>query len=347
MRIAIANDTPMAVEALKRVVLSVPEHEIAWIAENGEQAVEQARLDVPDLILMDLIMPVMDGVEATRQIMQHSPCVILVVTADVSGRSGKVFDAMGAGAMDAVNTPILGDNKGSAGAGDLLQKIYTLGKLIAPGHSTSQVSTHKLIRSQPHHDQLLVMGASTGGPNAIATILSVLSEDFPVPIVIVQHVDKQFVLGLTDWLADQIKRPVNLAKPGDQLTAGCVFVADPGKHIQVSKTGSLSYVDEPRHYAHKPSINVLFESVASNWQGHAVGVLLTGMGKDGAAGLLAMRDRGFCTIAQDEASCAVYGMPRTAVELDAADIILSLDEIGPALNRHFMNQKQSRVAGHE
>jgi two-component system response regulator WspF len=106
-------------------------------------------------------------------------------------------------------------------------------------------------------------------------------------------------------------------------------------------------VDEPRHYAHKPSINVLFESVASNWQGHAVGVLLTGMGKDGAAGLLAMRDRGFCTIAQDEASCAVYGMPRTAVELDAADIILSLDEIGPALNRHFMNQKQSRVAGHE
>ncbi len=339
MRIAIVNDTPMAVEALKRVVLSAPEHEIAWIAENGQQAVKQAKRDVPDLILMDLIMPVLDGVGATRQIMQQSPCAILVVTSSVTGHSGKVFDAMGAGAMDAVNTPVLADSHDADGAGDLLQKIDTIGKLVHTDSRCCKTNSEQMALSAESHDHLLVMGASTGGPSALATILAELPTDFPVPIVIVQHVDKQFVQGLNDWLDAQITLPVQLAEHGDKLKAGTVLLAESGKHIQVSKSGMLLYQDEPKHYIHKPSVNVLFESVATNWNGQAVGVLLTGMGKDGAAGLLAMRDQGFYTIAQDKESCAVYGMPKTAVELDAAEQVLAPGEIGPWLCQRYANNK--------
>lgn len=347
MRIAIANDTPMAIEALKRVVLSVPEHEIAWIAENGQQAVKQASLDIPDLILMDLIMPVMDGVEATRQIMQQSPCAILVVTATVTGQSGKVFDAMGAGAMDAVNTPVLAMNKDSDGAVDLLKKISTMSRLIQPINQISKKGGGQMARPAQRHDHVLVMGASTGGPNALATILMALPPDFPVPIVIVQHVDKQFVQGLADWLDGQVALPVQLAEHGDKLKAGTVLLADSGKHIQLSKSGMLLYQDEPSDYAHKPSVNVLFESIATNWAGQAVGVLLTGMGKDGAAGLLAMHDRAFFTITQDKASCAVYGMPKTAVELGAVDAVLPLGEIGPTLCKHYAQDNLQQAAINE
>jgi len=335
MRIAIANDTPMAVEALRRVVLSVPEHEIIWVAENGQQAVELAMQNLPDLILMDLIMPVLDGVQATSQIMQQSPCAILVVTSCVTDNSGKVFDAMGAGAMDAVNTPVLVVNDDTDGAGDLLKKIYTMGLLLNHKTRHSTKTSAPVNRPAQHNNRLLVIGASTGGPKALATLLAEFPLNFPVPIVIVQHVDKQFVQGLADWLNDQTTLPVQLAVEDDRLEAGTVYVADSDRHLQISTSGKLFYQDEPKHYIHKPSVSVLFESVAQNWVGQAIGVLLTGMGKDGAAGLLAMRDHGFFTVAQDEESCAVYGMPKMAVKLDAAEIVLSLNEIGPALRKLF------------
>lgn len=350
MKIAIVNDTQMAVEALKRVVLSTSEHEIAWITYNGKEAVEHARNNSPDLILMDLIMPVMDGVEATRQIMQTSPCAILVVTATISAQSGKVFEAMGAGALDAVNTPVLTPSNDAEGAQDLLHKINIIGKLINPKAKYTENNKNKVTEvSKPiiNNAQLLVIGASTGGPGALATILSKLPENFPAPIVIVQHVDEQFVAGLAGWLNDQVRLPVRLANHNDKLEAGTVLLSSSGQHIQISQAGTLRYCDEPKEYPYKPSANVLFESVAKNWQGQAIGVLLTGMGRDGAAGLLAMHNKGFETIAQDMESCAVYGMPKAAIELNAARQILPLKEIASALCDHYTQKSLMEAVANE
>ncbi len=349
MRIAIVNDTLMAVEALKRVVLSSKEHHIAWVAYNGKEAVQQAENDTPDLILMDLLMPVMDGVEATRQIMQQSPCAILVVTATVSGHSGKVFEAMAAGAVDAVNTPVLVPFSDSNGAQDLLHKIRIISKLVdsKPRKADTPRQDESLVPSAHvrKESKLIAIGASTGGPGVLAGMLSELPEDFPACIVIVQHVDQQFVAGLADWLDDQAKLPVRLAQHGDHLAAGTIFLSRSGQHIQLSRNGTLLYQEEPKDYPYKPSVNVFFESVATHWNGQALGVLLTGMGRDGANGMLALHDKGFETLAQDQESCAVFGMPKAAIALNAASDVLPPDKITRRLIEFTASLNSNRVVG--
>ena len=174
MRIAIVNDVPMAVEALRRVLLSVPDHQIAWVAADGEEAVRQCKADTPDLILMDLIMPRMDGAEASRIIMRDSPCAILVVTATVEGHSSKVFEAMGWGALDAINTPALEKPGEPGGGSELLTKVAMLSKLIdkSPTQALSPwITAAENGRPQPDFP-LIAIGASTGGPAALASLLA-------------------------------------------------------------------------------------------------------------------------------------------------------------------------------
>ena len=339
MRIAIVNDSQMAVEGLRRVLKSEPGYEIAWVAHDGAEAVWRCRNDKPDLILMDLIMPVMDGVEATRRIMEGSPCAIVVVTATVEGNAAKVFQAMGLGALDAVNTPVLGMDGAAKGRDELLAKIRTVCRLMsqksAGGEPRATVAPPPPPRPvgavSGRGGSLVVIGASSGGPHALATVLSALPADFPVPIVVVQHVDPVFAPELAEWLDRQCQLDVRLAQEGDYLKAGRVFVSGGEEHLSLSRHISLTYSDMPRDEAYRPSVNVFFNSVAENWNGDLVGVLLTGMGRDGAEGLLRLRNKGAHTIAQDEASCAVYGMPKAAAQLNAATQILSLEEIGPTL----------------
>jgi len=333
VRIAIVNDLKMAVEILRRVMASVPEYEIAWIAYDGAEAVEKCRRDTPDLILMDLIMPVMDGVESTRQIMKQCPCIILVVTATVEGNASKVFDAMGHGALDAVNTPALGTGGGLEGASDLLVKIARLGILLkrpevgkkvrkGPGLSPS------LQKAVP---DLTVVGSSTGGPKALAEILSGLPPDFNTAILIVQHVDKQFAPGMVSWLDTQTPVPVRLAIEGRRPEPGRVLLAATNDHLVMTRDLKLKYSAEPRDYPYRPSVNVFFKSVARYWPKKGTAVLLTGMGHDGAEGMLALRNAGWRTIAQDEKSCVVYGMPKAAAELGAVDRFMPPVEIGHAI----------------
>ena len=191
MRIAIVNDVLMAVEALRRIVTSVPDYQVAWMARDGAEAVTKCALDTPDVILMDLMMPVMDGAEATRRIMKDSPCAILVVTATVEGHSAKVFEAMGYGALDAVNTPVLGSGGDLRGGRDLLAKIAVIGKLIGKKTSLTRppvVKSSPPILSTPRLP-LIAIGSSTGGPKALAEILAPLPARLGAAIVIVQHVD--------------------------------------------------------------------------------------------------------------------------------------------------------------
>ncbi|NBT12442.1 MAG: chemotaxis-specific protein-glutamate methyltransferase CheB [Planctomycetia bacterium] len=327
MRIGIVNDVRAACEALRRVVDSLPDHEVAWTAADGVEAIAMAKRDRPDLILMDLIMPHLDGVQATRQIMASVPCAILVVTATVSGNISLVYDAMGFGALDAVDTPMLGPAGEVSGAGALVEKIGMIAKLV--GATESRRPPRPAPAAGP--TRLVVVGASTGGPKAVSDLLQPLPRDWNVAVVVVQHVDVAFAQGLAKWLGDRCGRPVRVAEHGQQPVGGDVLVAGTNDHLVLSKARTLEYRAEPRDVFFRPSVDVFFESVGEHWPHTGIALLLTGMGKDGARGLLKLRSRGWHTIAQDEASSVVWSMPKAGIDLGGATEVLSVDQMAKAL----------------
>ena len=341
MRIAIVNDLPMAVEALKRALALKPGHQVAWVARHGAEAVELCANDTPDLVLMDLLMPVMDGIEATRRMMARSPCAILVVTVSVGANAWRVFEAMGHGALDAVDTPALGTGDPRESAAPLLAKIDIIGRLIGDRSSGTQSPFGPTGLATPAVTQarLLAIGASAGGPAAVAKVLSGLPKDFPAAVVIVQHVDKQFAAGMADWLGGDSQLPVRVAREGERPETGVVLLAGTNDHLTLLAGGTLGYTSHPREYVYRPSVDVFFQSVTRFWSGEAVGLLLTGMGRDGAVGLKALRNQGRYTIAQDQATSAVFGMPKAAATLDAAVDILPLDRIATKLTAVFAAKK--------
>lgn len=328
MKIGIVNDLPLAVEALRRALAFNSRHQVLWTASNGAEAVAMCARQTPDLVLMDLIMPGMDGVEATRQIMAGSPCAILVVTASIGANSWRVYEAMGHGALDAVDTPELGVGDGQAAAALLLRKIETIGKLIGDprprpiaGNASGKLAG----------DCLIVIGASSGGPTALAKLLGGLPADLAAAIVIVQHIDQQFAVGMADWLGQYSARPVRVAREGDRPGAGPVLLAGTDQHLVFKASDRLGYTAEPEELVHRPSIDVFFDSANRFWPVDILGVLLTGMGCDGVMALKALRDKGHYTLAQDAGSSSVYGMPKAAADLQAAVDILPLTDIAPRL----------------
>ena len=338
MRVAIVNDMPMAAEALRRAVLLRKQDEVVWVAGDGNEAVELCLKDTPDLILMDLIMPKMNGVQATREIMTRCPCPILVVTVSVNENAKMVFEAMGAGALDAVDTPALGSADFEKVSAPLLAKLDSMRGLL--GFKETRPAEH---RGEPvplsSNVPLVVIGASAGGPSALAEVLGHLPKDFPSPIIIVQHVDEQFAPSLVGWLKQQSALPVKGACEGDTPMPGVALMAISGEHLVFVSPRRLGYRSDPKDVFYYPSVDVFFDSVARRWPGDVVGVLLTGMGRDGAKGLKQLRDAGFHTIAQNKESCAVYGMPKAAFELGAAVEVLPLTDIAAALCRCCVPQK--------
>jgi two-component system response regulator WspF len=319
VRIAIVNDLPTACEALRRVVSRLPGHAVAWIATGGEEAIARAARDRPDLILMDLIMPGLDGVETTRRIMRQSPCAILVVTASVSGAIGLVYDCLGAGAVDAVDTPVLGPHEDIRGASALVDKIRTVERLVGPAQPVGGKSPRV---DPPSVPPLLVIGASTGGPAAVCDLLGGLSPDMQAALVIVQHIDRAFSAGLAEWLGERSGLRVGVAREGERPTGGRVLVAGTDDHLVLRPDGGLGYTAEPRALPYRPSVDVFFESVAAHWPAAGAAAILTGMGQDGAKGLSALRRLGWLTFAQDEPSSVVWSMPRAAIEAGAACHVL-------------------------
>ena len=325
MRIAVVNDLSLAVEALKKVILSNTEHELAWVAYDGIEAVKKNETDTPDLILMDLIMPNMDGVEATKKIVESKYCPILVVTATVQGNSPKVFAALGNGALDAVKTPELTDTDS---VNRILEKIELLKPIIK--NNIAKHKPKKEIKEKPggvgSANKILAICASTGGPHAIVKILSKLPDNYNMPVVIVQHIDQSFVEGFADWLNRQTGLNVKIAEPGEEPKTGNVYVAGKNKHLIFDNYGKLNYTNEGVGAYYKPSIDIFFNSLCEN-SIDTLAVLLTGMGKDGAEGLKKLKEKGKFTIVQDENSSVVFGMPKAAIENDAACKILPLEDI--------------------
>ena len=358
VKVAIANDTLMALEALRRVIATEPAYELIWTARDGAEAVMKAKRHRPDLILMDLLMPKMDGVEATQQIMASAPCAILIVTGSVQGNTSRVFEAMGHGALDVVQTPTMtsaaslqrnspdlkADLKAElktdlrAAAQSLLFKMVTVSKFIGKYNKlSSDGGENTELAQRAKARSLIVMGASTGGPKALAKILSQLPKSLPAAVVIVQHIDPQFVDGLAEWLAEQSTLPVKIAQAGDVPVQGEVLIAGAQGHLMMTRDRSFSYLTASDPLAadtvYRPSVDILFKSVAKHWRSPGQAVLLTGMGKDGAAGLGVLKAAGWFTIAESQQSCVVYGMPRTAINMGAASHVLSANEIAHKLTK--------------
>ena len=344
MNIGIVNDLTICIQSLQKVLTSVPEHKVIWIARNGQEAVERCKEHTPDLILMDLLMPIMNGVEATRKIMQSSPCPILIVTSTVTGNSSKVFEAMSAGALDVVATPVIGKMGEASKGEELVRKIYRIGQLTGSmekksGRRTQAVAKPKI---QIEGTDLVILGCSTGGPKILVEILSVLPKDFPAAIIIIQHMDEQFTPGFIGWMDSQVSLPVRIARNGAIPEPGEILIACTDDHLVMTSTLTLSYSKEPENNFYHPSVDVFFLSVAQYWPGDGVAALLTGMGRDGAEGLLALHNRNWYTIAQDRDSSIVYGMPKAAAQLGAATDILPSSKIGKAINNYTILKKNKQ-----
>jgi len=336
VKIGIVNDLPAVATLLQRVVGLDPANRVIWVAKNGTEAVALCVKETPDLILMDIVMPGMDGVEATRRIMATSPCAILIVTGSMQMTARPIFEAMGHGALDAIDSPLVGTGKLEERAAPLLAKITAISRLVDDKRVTRRAGGPADRTARPRHDRLIAIGASAGGPAVIAALLRDLPEDFPAAVVIVQHVDQQFAAGMATWLNHGTALRVRVAEEGDRPAIGEVLLAATSDHLTLKTADRIGYTADPIDYVYRPSVDVFFHSAWRLWRGEILGVLLTGMGRDGALGLKALRDHGHHTIAQDQATSAVYGMPKAAATISAAVDILPGGRIAAKLMELLM-----------
>jgi two-component system response regulator WspF len=343
MRIAIVNSSPLDVEILRGVVKSQSRHQVVWSALTGAEAVKRAAGDKPDLILMDLFLSGMDGSQTTRMIMKEHPCAVLIVTKGVSENAAKVFEAMGSGALDAASTPSVNADGSIRGAESLLGKIATVEKLIGKERLNGKSRTAPDTAATKGATFIIAVGSSTGGPKALAELLSRLPEKPGAPVVIVQHVDVQFAEGLVEWLSGQTKLKVTLAKGNTKPERNTVHVAGTNDHLVIGPDLAFHYVAEPKECPYRPSVDAFFHSLVRYWPLKGVAVLLTGMGGDGARGLLELRNAGWHTIAQDQKTSVVYGMPKAAAELKAAIEILPIEKIADAITKRINTKEGLRT----
>ncbi|MEI8249777.1 MAG: chemotaxis-specific protein-glutamate methyltransferase CheB [Synechococcus sp. ELA057] len=337
MRIAIVNDLGLAITAIRRVIEHEGRHSVAWVARDGMDALARFAADEPDLVLLDLVMPQLDGVQTTRRIRERSNCPVLIVTAHAGSASGQIFEAMGHGALDVAALPQLTGSPLEDGR-DLLRKIATVerlqGRTQTPRQPTGQ-NTSTAATIQRRQPPLIAIGSSTGGPKTLAAALAPLPPSLPAALVVVQHIDAQFAPGLVDWLNTQIPLKVGMAESGQTPQAGMVLVAVSNDHLVIRPDGRFAYQKEPVDEPYRPSVDVFFHSLVNHWRDPGVAVLLTGMGRDGGKGMLALRQAGWHTIAQDEASCAVYGMPKAAVELGGAVEVLAPEAMARSISQRI------------
>lgn len=317
-------------ELLQRVISSVPGWQVVWAAASRAEALDCNARQSAQLVLLELSSVQDEAVESIRVFTTGTPSAVLLVSDNIHTHAASVFNALGQGAMDAVELP---HNATSEVVACLLGKLHTIANLL--GHSSARSE------ARAKEASLIAIGASAGGPAALAQILTALPASLSASIVIVQHVDTRFAAGMAAWLAQSSRLPVRIACEGEPPAVGEALIAGSAGHLVLDARQRLAYVLEPSHASNRPSVDVLFESIAQYSRQRVIGVLLTGMGQDGARGLRLLRDRGHHTIAQDAASSAIYGMPKEAVRLDAAAEILPLHEIAARLT-HLLSLKEFR-----
>jgi two-component system chemotaxis response regulator CheB len=354
VRVLVVEDSLTVRRTLCDCIVADPELELIGEAEDGKRAIELCQERRPDVVTMDMMLPLMTGLAATEYIMAHCPTPILVVSSSFNrGELFKTYDALAAGAVDVLEKP-LGDEPDGSWERKFLTTVKLVSRIRVITHPRARLGVHKRQRLIPQRmtpeareavpkPKVIALGASTGGPGAIVEVLRTLSSNCSLPVLLVLHINEPFGAAFADWLDVQTGRRVAYARDGEPIGAatGRVVMAPPDRHLVV-RDGRAHLTLDPERHSCRPSVDVLFESLAREYGPTAAACLLTGMGRDGAAGLLEIRKAGGFTIAQDEATSIVYGMPREAVLLGAAGRVLPLSEIGPVLNSLALSGHEAR-----
>jgi two-component system, chemotaxis family, protein-glutamate methylesterase/glutaminase len=340
IRVLIVEDSAVVQQFLVYVLSSDPEIRVIGTTNNGEEALEFLKQDKPDVITMDIHMPRMDGFETTRKVMAAYPTPIVIVSGSVQPNEiSATFRAIEAGALAIVPRPSgLGHPEYERSARTLIQTVKAMSevKVVRRWRQTpSPVATSLLadVKKGPNAVEIVAIGASTGGPVALQALLSAQGAAFAAPIVIVQHMTAGFMDGFVQWLGQSSPMPVHVASDCRQAEPGHVYLAPDGLQMRVESGCRIRLCKDEPENGLRPSVSYLFRSVANTFGKNAVGVLLTGMGKDGAEELKLMKDKGALTIAQDKNSSVVHGMPGEAIRLGAASYVLPPDRIAQALAR--------------
>ena len=325
IKILVVDDSLLTQEILTVIFDSEEEIEVVGVANNGFEALEFLESEKPDFITMDISMPEMDGMEAIEKIMAKNPTPILVIS-DVTD-SKVAFVALTHGALEVLPKSWLQPEK----ANELVEKIKLLSKVKVIRHIGSKPEPENEQESfdegTPHFDYIVSIACSTGGPKALSTILSNLPPFFPFPILVSQHIDAEFVESLVDFLNDASPLRILKGKEGELPQAGKVYISPGNKHMTVDKLGIITLIEPETGEIYHPSCNRLLSSVAEAFGDKSVGIILTGMGSDGVEGMQKIKEAGGQTIAQDEKSSVIFGMPSVAIEKKCVDKVLPLNDI--------------------
>lgn len=327
MRIAIVHNDADSIRLFSYLITDLG-FSVCWTSHNAKEAIKLCASDLPDLLLVQLNLKDMKGSELITKVMSSSPTTVIAISDSKSNKPGDIFEAMSAGALDAFSEP---STEQTESLHDLKNKISNIKKLHDSVNKTKKSKKSASIKNTP----LVAMGSSTGGPAALLTILKKLPEKTNAIWVIIQHMDNEFSHGMAQWLNEQTSINIEIAKDNQVPKMGHVYMAGTNDHLIINKTGRFEYTAEPVDYPYRPSVDAFFESALSHWPNKLIGVLLTGMGRDGANGLLSFYNRGMLTIAQDQESCAVYGMPKAASELKAVTFELDINEIADKILKNL------------
>ena len=284
MRVAIVNAQPAAVDLLRRIVAAEQQHTVAWTAGDGDEAVRRCQKEPPDVVLMDLVLPILNGVEATRLIMQRCPVAIVIVTGNVTASFDMVCKALTHGAYDAICTPTAATSEAGK---ELIYKLGVVARMKGHLSSVSGIVPRPTTPPTPPPGPpkatipVVAIGASTGGPSALDSVLGRWPADFPAAVVIAQHIAPDFAPSLVEWLGEHCPLKVRIASAGDRPEPGVVLIANGVGHLVMTAKRTWSYVSDPRECPFQPSVDALFRSLTAHWPWPSVAVLLTGIGRDG------------------------------------------------------------------
>lgn len=348
-RVLLVEDSLIAQAILKRILNASGNVEVVGVAKTGLEALSMIPKLNPDVICTDLHMPQMDGLQFTYEVMAKTPIPILVISASVQEEDTKnVFALLDAGAVDIFPKPRVQDvSEYEAIQAALVRKIQVLsGVRVFTRYRKSPTAIPPALATLPSMPvrapgqtsriQVVAIGASTGGPQALKTILAALPADWPTPVLVVQHISFGFLQGLIDWLSLYCALPIQIAKAGELPQRGVIYFPPEQMHLQIDQRGRFAMSAGPKVDGHRPSVTAMLESVARYYRGSALGVLLTGMGRDGAAGMAAIAQAGGHTIAQNEATSVVFGMPKEAIALNGARQVLPVDQIAAAIQKQVL-----------